>query len=201
MGIFHLLSDVKIPTGVGGCCFATNGVLVAPPVNFGSSPYFLTYPGTFSLRLSTLMDAVEDIVRSAYGQGFKRILFLNGHGGNTGLKSPSNRTCQYPAGILITVVCLVDGSQRGRSVACSHELKPSHANWLEAFPFTIVTDLAGGEKDSTACPFRYPGCTRSPQMSMVTDRLGACIRCLEEIDAGDLRRCSCKTYLQLLKFE
>ena len=27
-----------------------------------------------------------------------------------------------------------------------HGLKPSHANWLEVFPFTIVADLPEGEK-------------------------------------------------------
>jgi creatinine amidohydrolase len=27
------------------------------------------------------------------------------------------------------------------TVAIKHNLKPSHANWLEAFPFTIVSEL------------------------------------------------------------
>ncbi len=31
-------------------------------------------------------------------------------------------------------------------VATQHALKPSHANWLEAFPFTTVSDLPDGEK-------------------------------------------------------
>jgi creatinine amidohydrolase len=30
--------------------------------------------------------------------------------------------------------------------AIRHELKPNHANWLEAFPFNIVSDLPEGEK-------------------------------------------------------
>ena len=37
-------------------------------------------------------------------------------------------------------------------VAIRHELKPSHANWLEAFPFTIVTDLPEGEKTPPRVP-------------------------------------------------
>ena len=49
-------------------------VLVAPPLNFGVSTYFLAYPGTLSLRVSTLLSVVEDLVRSAYRQGFRRIL-------------------------------------------------------------------------------------------------------------------------------
>ena len=31
-------------------------------------------------------------------------------------------------------------------VALRHEIKPSHANWVEAFPFTIVADLPEGDK-------------------------------------------------------
>src|SRR5512137_1325932 len=70
-GYLSLLSDVKIPLALADAASNRTGVLVAPPVNFGSSPYFVTYPGSLSLRLSTLMDAMEDIVRSAYGQGLK----------------------------------------------------------------------------------------------------------------------------------
>ena len=77
-----LLADVKIPLALADAASEKTGVLVAPPVNFGVSPYFLAYPGTFSLRATTLMDIVEDLVRSAYRQGFRKILVLNGHGGN-----------------------------------------------------------------------------------------------------------------------
>jgi creatinine amidohydrolase len=37
-------------------------------------------------------------------------------------------------------------------VSLRHELKPSHANWLEAFPFTIVTGLPEGEKTPPRVP-------------------------------------------------
>jgi creatinine amidohydrolase len=150
-GYLSLLSDVKIPLALADAASQQTGVLVAPSVNFGSSPYFLTYPGTFSLRLSTLMDLVEDIVRSAYGQGFKRILVLNGHGGNSGLKArltelandlPELKMQWYAWWMAHSV----------EEVSIRHELKPSHANWLEAFPFTIVTDLPEGEKTPPHVP-------------------------------------------------
>src|SRR5574341_1287875 len=81
-GYLSLLTDVKIPLALADSASQATGVLVAPPLNFGSSPYFLSYPGTLSLRAETLMAAVEDIVRSAYGHGFRRVLVINGHGGN-----------------------------------------------------------------------------------------------------------------------
>jgi creatinine amidohydrolase len=150
-GYLSLLSDVKIPLALADAASKETGVLVAPPINYGSSPYFLTYPGTFSLQLSTLMDAVEDIIRSAYGQGFKHILILNGHGGNTGLKArlielannlPDLKFQWYAWWMTRSV----------EEVAIRHELKPSHANWLEAFPFTVVTDLPEGEKTPPHVP-------------------------------------------------
>jgi creatinine amidohydrolase len=150
-GYLSLLSDVKIPLALADAASQQTGVLVAPAVNFGSSPYFLTYPGTFSLRLSTLMDMVEDIVCSAYGQGFKRILVLNGHGGNSGLKArltelanglPDLKLQWYAWWMAHSV----------EEVSIRHELRPAHANWLEAFPFTIVADLPKGEKTPPHVP-------------------------------------------------
>ena len=150
-GYLSLLSDVKIPLALADAASKQTGVLVAPPMNFGSSPYFLTYPGTLSLRLSTLMDAVEDIVRSVYGQGFKRILVLNGHGGNSGLKARlTELTNELPEFKIQWYAWWMAHSVE--EVAIRHELKPSHANWLEAFPFTIVADLPEGEKTPPHVP-------------------------------------------------
>src|SRR5512137_2602553 len=77
-----LLTDIKIPLALADAASQKTNVLVAPPLNFGCSPYFLAYPGTLSLRVPTLLAVVEDLVRSAYQGGFRRILALNGHGGN-----------------------------------------------------------------------------------------------------------------------
>ncbi len=144
-GYLSLLSDVKIPLALADAASNQTGVLVAPPMNFGSSPYFTSYPGTFSLRLSTLMDAVEDIVRSAYGQGFKRMLFLNGHGGNNGLKIRLTELANILPGLKVHWYAWWM-AHSVEQVALRHAIKPGHANWLEAFPFTTVSDLPGGEK-------------------------------------------------------
>ncbi len=144
-GYLSLLSDVKIPLALAEAASRHAGVLVAPPMNFGASPYFVSYPGTFSLRLSTLMDAVEDLVRSAYGQGFRQILVLNGHGGNNGLKMRLGELANQLSGLKIQWYAWWT-SRSVEEVSLRHDLKPSHANWLEAFPFTLVSDLPQGEK-------------------------------------------------------
>ena len=144
-GYLSLLTDIKIPLALADAASQQTGVPVAPPLNFGASPYFLAYPGTISLRLTTLLEAVEDILRSVHGQGFKRLLVLNGHGGNSGVKIRLNELADELGGLRIQWYAWWT-SQAVEAVAVRHELKPAHANWLEAFPFTIVGELPEGEK-------------------------------------------------------
>lgn len=144
-GYLSLTTDVKIPLALADATSEQTGVLVAPPLNFGVSPYFATYPGTMSLRVSTFVDVVEDMARSLYRQGFRKFMVLNGHGGNTPAKArlvelandlPGMRVAWYDWWLSHSV----------EQFAISHQIKPSHANWLEAFPFTRVAELPQGSK-------------------------------------------------------
>jgi creatinine amidohydrolase len=144
-GYLSLLTDVRIPLALADAASKATGVLVAPPLNYGASPYFLEYPGTLSLRVSTLMAAVEDITRSAFGHGFRRILVLNGHGGNSPARARLNElNNEYPELRLNWYDWW--SSHSIEAVAAKHDLKPAHANWLEAFAFTIVGHLPEGSK-------------------------------------------------------
>ncbi len=139
-GYLSLLTDVRIPLALADAASQRTGVPVAPPLNFGASSYFLDYPGTLSLRLSTLLAIVEDLVRSVYRQGFRRLLILNGHGGNNGAKT---RLRELANELTDLQMQWYDWwlSHSVEAVAMRHELKPAHANWIEAFPFTRLTDL------------------------------------------------------------
>jgi creatinine amidohydrolase len=140
-----LLTDVKVPLALADAASQQTGVLVAPPLNFGASPYFLGYPGTLSLRASTLMDVAEDLVRSAYGHGFRRILVVNGHGGNDLVRGRFYELANQLSGLRLVWYAWWQ-SHSVAEVAQKHQLKPSHANWLEAFSFTRVAELPPGEK-------------------------------------------------------
>ena len=49
-GYLSLATDVKEPMAIAREVCRREGVLLAPPVTYGISPYFMAYPGTFSLR-------------------------------------------------------------------------------------------------------------------------------------------------------
>jgi creatinine amidohydrolase len=144
-GYLSLQTDVKVPLALADTASQRSGVLVAPPLNFGISPYFLSYPGSISLRLSTFVDAVEDIVRSLYRQGFRRFLVLNGHGGNQPAVGRLQELANELPG-LKTIWYSWWNSPSVEAAAMKHGLKSFHAGWIEAFPFTRVAGLPKGEK-------------------------------------------------------
>ena len=57
-------------------------ILVAPTVSYGVSDHHMGFKGTVTLRPDTMIQIVMDLVRSLVTHGFRRILFVNGHGGN-----------------------------------------------------------------------------------------------------------------------
>jgi creatinine amidohydrolase len=57
-------------------------ILVAPTICYGASSHHMAFAGTVTLSPSTLIAVVVDVVRSFVSHGFRRMLFINGHGGN-----------------------------------------------------------------------------------------------------------------------
>ena len=63
------------------------GIPVFPVLAYGITPYFRAFPGTITLRVESYMSVVGDILDAMAEHGFKRILIVNGHGGNTPARS------------------------------------------------------------------------------------------------------------------
>ena len=58
-------------------------VLVAPVLIYGNSHHHRPFPGTLSLTSDTYMAAVHNVLEGLVLSGFRKLVVLNGHGGNT----------------------------------------------------------------------------------------------------------------------
>ena len=197
-GYLSLLTDVKVPLALADSASQASGVLVAPPLNFGVSPYFLSYPGTLSLKVSTLIAASEDIVRSAYGHGFRRILILNGHGGNSPARNHLHQVNNELPDLKLN---WYDWwlSHSVEAVAQKHNIKPAHANWLEAFPFTVVGEMPEGNKTPPKVPSAIVD-SKTARQVYGDGSFGGAYRVRDDI-MHELFAACLEDILQLLKFE
>jgi creatinine amidohydrolase len=111
------------------------GIPVFPVMPFGLAPYFQAYPGSITLRVATLCAVVGDVLDSLKRGGFRRILIVNGHGGNQPAAALAqewlmdNPDCQ---------VRFHDWWKAPRTFAQVKATDPvaSHASWMENFPWT-----------------------------------------------------------------
>lgn len=58
-------------------------VLKLPPVPYGLSVMWASYPGTITITTETFIGLVKDIVSSVVSSGCRNIIIVNGHAGNS----------------------------------------------------------------------------------------------------------------------
>jgi len=81
-----------IARGVGEATQA----IVGPTINVGMALHHTAFPGTISLRPSTMIHLVRDYVTCLSRAGFTKFFFINGHGGNIAtLKAAFSETYAY----------------------------------------------------------------------------------------------------------
>jgi len=103
------------------------GVPVLPALAYGITPYFAAFPGSPSVKVDTYLSLVGEILDSLRGQGFRRILLVNGHGGNEPARALARDGVVFHS-----------WWSAPRTMAVVREIDPdaSHASWMENFPWT-----------------------------------------------------------------
>ena len=111
------------------------GIPVFPVVAYGITPYFLAYPGTISLRQETYIRIIRDILDGLRLQGFRKILIVNGHGGN---QPAGSLAVEWMADNPDTSVKFHNWWNAPKTFAKVQEIDTvaSHASWMENFPWT-----------------------------------------------------------------
>ena len=106
------------------------GVPVLPALAYGVTPYFGAYPGSPSLTRETYVSVLRELIASLQAQGFRRLLLVNGHGGNSFAASELDVAWHdwwRAPGVSETVRAL--------------DAAGTHASWMENFPWTRLPGI------------------------------------------------------------
>ena len=93
-----LHAEVIAHTAVGELPDDAN-VWVLPTVHYGKSTEHLGRAGTIAMSATTLMSVCMDIGESLALSGFRKLVFVNGHGGQPGLLGVVARDIRYRYGL------------------------------------------------------------------------------------------------------
>ena len=77
------------------------GVLVAPTLAFGNSVHHMNFPGTMTLTFETLVAVYKELCECLIHHGFKKIVVMNAHGGNTSAIAQALREIKEETGIKV----------------------------------------------------------------------------------------------------
>ena len=141
--------------GVGDAANA----LVGPTINVGMALHHTAFPGSMSLRPTTLIALVQDYLKPLVRYGFNRFFFINGHGGNV---------ATLKAAFAETYAALGDGGcPDADTVRCRV------ANWYMCpTVYGLAQQFYGGQEGSHATPsevaltqYVYPEAIKTVELS------------------------------------
>jgi len=116
------------------------GIPVFPVVAYGITPYFRAFPGTITLRVETYLSLLRDILDVMAEQGFKRILIVNGHGGNAPAQGFIGEWMADHSGVRIKFHNWWNAPKVWAQVQAIDPVA-SHASWMENFPWTRLANV------------------------------------------------------------
>lgn len=133
--------------------------MLAPTINVGMALHHTGFPGTISLRPTTLILYIQDYVTSLAKAGFRKFFFINGHGGNIPtLKAAFSQIYDHLESL---------------NLAHGDQVKCRIANWfMTREVYLLAKKLYGEEEGSHATPsevaltqFIYPDVVKNIPLS------------------------------------
>lgn len=124
-----------IARGVGEATQA----IVGPTINVGMALHHTAFPGTISLRPSTMIQLIRDYISCLAKAGFTKFYFINGHGGNIAtLKAAFSETYAYLEDL---------------QFPNAHKIQCQVANWFMCSSvYQLAKQLYGNQEGSHATP-------------------------------------------------
>ena len=153
-------TDAICPEVIASHAATQTDMLIAPTFNVGCAQHHMAFPGSMTLRPSTMIAVIYDWVLSLGRHGFDRIYFFNGHGGNIS-------TIQAAFAEIYADRSLArDGANRG-------PVKCKLVNWWDYKPvFKYCMDTYGKSHGGHATPsevaityYAYPEAIKQVEMS------------------------------------
>lgn len=133
---------------------ATEGlnIPVFPVLAYGFTPNFVNYPGSVTFRLSTYIAVISDLLDGIARSGFKRIVIVNGHGGNSPAHGAVLEWLDRHPGYRVKWHNWWNAPATWAKV---NEIDPvaSHASWMENFPWTRLPGVTMPETQKPMMDF------------------------------------------------
>lgn len=115
------------------------GALLGPTINVGMALHHLAFPGSVSLRPSTLIALIQDYIKPLARHGFERFYFINGHGGNV---------ASLKAAFSETYAAIID-----TNLPNAANIRCKVANWYQGEGVqSLAQQLYGAQEGSHATP-------------------------------------------------
>ncbi len=114
---------------------ALAGVPVYPVLPYGLAQQWTAFPGTVTLRVRTYLALIRDVLDSIRRAGFRRILLVNGHGGNAPALGMLKEWMMDNSDSQVKWHNWYNAPKTWEKVL---EADPvgSHASWMENYPWT-----------------------------------------------------------------
>ena len=126
---------------------AQTNALVAPAINYGCSPTHRHFPGTLSVRPETLVHVIRDVCAGLIGHGFRRIIFVNNHGGNEDACAQVARELRDEHGLIIGSIYpwnigygVMRDTYEDAAAAYGHGAEPETSAMLAMFPDDVLRE-------------------------------------------------------------